>query len=88
MRSFVNMLDRYQKIDDRTVAIRTKSRFSFFPCMIPTILMVSPTQWEKAGRSSWVFVVHDLNPRAMSLKVKGLQPAPSWYQDFTKVTVE
>ena len=33
-------------------------------------------------------VQHDLNPRAMSLKVKGFQPAQSWYQDFTKVTVE
>ena len=30
----------------------------------------------------------DLNPRAMSLRVKGFQPAQSWYQDFTKVTVE
>jgi hypothetical protein len=24
----------------------------------------------------------------MSPKVKGFQPAQSWYQDFTKVTVE
>jgi peptide/nickel transport system substrate-binding protein len=45
-------LDRfYQKIDDRTIAIYTKSPFSFFPYMVPTMLMVSPTQWEKAGRS-------------------------------------
>ncbi len=51
VRSFVNMLDRYQKIDDRTIAIYTKSPFSFFPYMVPTMLMVSPTQWEKAGRS-------------------------------------
>src|SRR6201987_3737933 len=50
-RSFVNMLDRYQKIDDRTIAIYTKSPFSFFPYMVPTMLMVSPTQWEKTGRS-------------------------------------
>jgi peptide/nickel transport system substrate-binding protein len=51
VRSFVNMLDRYQKIDDRTIAIYTKSPFSFFPYMVPTMLMVSPAQWEKAGRS-------------------------------------
>jgi hypothetical protein len=51
VRSFVNMLDRYQKIDDRTIAIYTKSPFSFFPYMVPTMLMVSPTQWEKAERS-------------------------------------
>ena len=51
VRSFINMLDHYQKIDDRTVAIYTKSPFSFFPYMIPTMLMVSPAQWEKTGRS-------------------------------------
>ena len=38
--------------------------------------------------AAWAFIVHDLNPRAMSPKVKGFQPAQSWYQDFTKVTVE
>jgi ABC-type transport system substrate-binding protein len=38
--------------------------------------------------AAWTFIVHDLNPRAMSPKVKGFQSAQSWYQDFTKVTVE
>jgi peptide/nickel transport system substrate-binding protein len=51
VRSFVNMLDRWERIDDRHIAIYTKSPFSFFPYMIPTILIVSPTQWEKSGRS-------------------------------------
>jgi peptide/nickel transport system substrate-binding protein len=36
----------------------------------------------------WLFIVHDLNPRAMSPKVKGFVPAQSWFQDFTHVTVE
>jgi ABC-type transport system substrate-binding protein len=36
----------------------------------------------------WAFIVHDLNPRAMSAKVSGFQPAQSWYQDFTKVTMQ
>jgi peptide/nickel transport system substrate-binding protein len=35
----------------------------------------------------WLFIVHDLNPRAMSKKVAGFQPAQSWYQDFTRVTM-
>ena len=35
----------------------------------------------------WVFVVHDLNPRALSPRVKGFEQAQSWYQDFTQVTV-
>ncbi|MEJ1159090.1 ABC transporter substrate-binding protein [Prosthecomicrobium sp. N25] len=37
--------------------------------------------------AAWLFIVHDLNPRAMSPKVKGFQPAQSWFQDFTQVTV-
>ena len=35
----------------------------------------------------WVFVVHDLNPRALSPRVKEFRQAESWYQDFTQVTV-
>lgn len=35
----------------------------------------------------WVFVVHDLNPRALSPRVAGFRQAQSWYQDFTQVTV-
>ncbi|HTJ97993.1 MAG TPA: ABC transporter substrate-binding protein [Bordetella sp.] len=34
-----------------------------------------------------IFAVHDLNPRAMSTKVKGFAQAESWYQDFTQITV-
>jgi peptide/nickel transport system substrate-binding protein len=36
----------------------------------------------------WLFVVHDLNPRAMSPKVKGFVPAQSWFQDFTRITLD
>ncbi|HVW93866.1 MAG TPA: ABC transporter substrate-binding protein [Devosia sp.] len=35
-----------------------------------------------------IFVVHDLNPRAMSQKVKGFVQAQSWYQDFTQIYME
>jgi ABC-type transport system substrate-binding protein len=34
-----------------------------------------------------IFVVHDLNPRAMSPKVEGFVQAQSWFQDLTPVTV-
>jgi peptide/nickel transport system substrate-binding protein len=34
-----------------------------------------------------IFVAHDLNPRAMSPKVKGFAQAQSWFQDLTPVTV-
>lgn len=36
----------------------------------------------------WLFVVHDLNARALSPKVKGFVPAQSWYQDFTSLTLD
>jgi ABC-type transport system substrate-binding protein len=35
----------------------------------------------------WLFIVHDLNPRAMSKKVTGFRPAQSLYQDFTQITM-
>jgi ABC-type transport system substrate-binding protein len=36
----------------------------------------------------WIFVVHDLNPRAMSPKVKGFVPAQSWFVELTLPWVE
>lgn len=38
--------------------------------------------------AAWLFIVHDQNPRAMSRRVKGFQPAQSWYQDFTQISME
>ena len=38
--------------------------------------------------AAWLFVVHDLNPRALSPKVKGFDQAQSWYQDFTQLHIE
>jgi ABC-type transport system substrate-binding protein len=58
VRSFVNTLDRFEKVDDETIAIYTKIPFSLFPYMVPSILIVSPTQWEKLGRS-WVAFAKD-----------------------------
>ena len=34
-----------------------------------------------------IFVVHDLNPRAMSPKVEGFVQAQSWFQDLTPVSI-
>jgi ABC-type transport system substrate-binding protein len=33
----------------------------------------------------WLYIVHDLNPRAMSKKVQGFVSAQSWFQDLTLV---
>ena len=36
----------------------------------------------------FIWVVHDLNPRALSPKVKGFVQAQSWFQDLTPITIE
>ena len=33
-----------------------------------------------------IFVVHDLNPRALSPKVHGFVQAQNWFQDLTPIT--
>ncbi|MEJ1159087.1 ABC transporter substrate-binding protein [Prosthecomicrobium sp. N25] len=38
--------------------------------------------------SPWLWIVHDLNPRAFSAKVQGYVPQQSWMQDFTQVVVK
>ena len=43
---------------------------------------------ELEGREAvMIFVVHDLNPRALSPKVQGFVQAQSWFQDLTPVSV-
>jgi peptide/nickel transport system substrate-binding protein len=51
VRSQISMLDRWEKIDDETFAMYTKTPFAFFPYVLTRMLIVSPTQWEKSGRS-------------------------------------
>ena len=37
--------------------------------------------------AAWLYICHDLNPRAMSTSVKNFRPAQSWSQDFTQITM-
>ena len=37
--------------------------------------------------AAWLFICHDLNPRAMSRRVQNFRPAQSWSQDFTQITM-
>ena len=34
-----------------------------------------------------LFVVHDLNPRALSPKLRGFVQAQNWFQDLTPIVV-
>ncbi|MBW6399849.1 ABC transporter substrate-binding protein [Roseomonas sp. HJA6] len=36
----------------------------------------------------WLWIVHDLNPRAMSRRVSGFVSAQSWFQDLTRVSLQ
>jgi ABC-type transport system substrate-binding protein len=36
----------------------------------------------------WLWIVHDLNPRAMTRRVRGFVSAQSWFQDLTRVEVQ
>jgi peptide/nickel transport system substrate-binding protein len=35
----------------------------------------------------WIWVVHDLNPRALTAKVKGFVPPQAWYVDLSTIDV-
>jgi ABC-type transport system substrate-binding protein len=50
-RAAVSMLDKWEKLDDHTIAISTKFPFSFFPWLLTRVLIVSPTQFDKVGKS-------------------------------------
>ncbi|WP_233161509.1 MULTISPECIES: ABC transporter substrate-binding protein [unclassified Achromobacter] len=39
-------------------------------------------------QAMWIWVVHDLNPRAMAPNVKGFVQAQSWFQDLTPVYLQ
>ncbi|MCB1742921.1 MAG: ABC transporter substrate-binding protein, partial [Gammaproteobacteria bacterium] len=38
--------------------------------------------------AEWIWVTHDVNPRALSPKVKGFVQAKSWFQDLTPISIE
>ena len=38
-------------------------------------------------QAAWLFMCHDLNPRAMSKKVLGFQPVQSWFVDLTTISM-
>lgn len=44
---------------------------------------------EKAvDNAEWVWITHDVNPRALSPKVEGFVQAKSWFQDLTPITLK
>ena len=59
----------------------------------PRKLVAALTAYRKAherlvDNPPWLYIVHDLNPRAMSSKVKGFVSPQSWFVDLTLVSVQ
>ena len=60
-------------------------------------LAFSPAEQDRAlanlhqyivDQAMWIWVVHDLNPRALSPKVKNFMPPQNWYVDLTAIDIE
>jgi peptide/nickel transport system substrate-binding protein len=66
--------------------LATKAKATFDPDEQAKVLAELHTLM--VNEALWLWAVHDLNPRAMSPKVKGFVQAQSWFQDLTPVTME
>ncbi len=53
------------------------------------VLALTRTAHERlVDGAPWLWIVHDLNPRAMSRRVRGFVSAQSWFQDLTRVELQ
>jgi hypothetical protein len=43
---------------------------------------------ERLDNPPWLYIVHDINPRAMSPKVNGFVSPQSWFVDLTLISVQ
>jgi peptide/nickel transport system substrate-binding protein len=48
--------------------------------------MLAAAHAKVIDEAAWLFIVHDLNPRAMTKKVQGFVPVQSWFVDFTQIS--
>lgn len=71
--------------DPEADALCEQAKIAFDPAEQDKILAKLHTRL--VDQAMWVWVVHDLNPRALSPKVKGYVEAQSWFQDLTPVSV-
>ncbi len=69
--------------DDETDALCAAIAVAFEP--EEQSLLMAKLHARIVDQALWCFVVHDLNPRALSPRVKGFVQAQSWQQDLTQV---
>jgi ABC-type transport system substrate-binding protein len=72
--------------DAKTESLITQINGEFDPDKQNTLLEKLNERMNDQAVMIWV--VHDVNPRALSPKVKGFVQAQSWFQDLTPITVE
>ena len=72
--------------DAKADELALKAKATFDPAEQNKILGELHTRL--VDEAMWIWVVHDLNPRAMRPNVKGFVQAQSWFQDLTPVSVE
>jgi peptide/nickel transport system substrate-binding protein len=71
--------------DPEADALCAKAKVAFVPAEQDAIL--AQLHARIVDQAMWIWVVHDLNPRALSPKVHGFVQAQSWWQDLTPVSV-
>src|SRR5207247_3640120 len=49
--------------------------------------LLAKVHGQVVDRALFLFAAHDLNPRALSPKVKGFVQAQSWFQDLTPISI-
>ncbi len=71
--------------DAEVDALCTRARNAFDPAEQDRIL--AELHARVVEQAMWLWVVHDLNPRALAPKVKNFVQAQSWFQDLTPVSI-
>jgi ABC-type transport system substrate-binding protein len=72
--------------DPKADELAIKAKNTFEPEALDKVLAELHTHI--VDQAMWIWMVHDLNPRAMSPKVKGFVQAQSWVQDLTPVDMQ
>jgi ABC-type transport system substrate-binding protein len=71
--------------DAETDALIDKARVTFD--LAEQDRLLGQIHAKMVDQAAFLFVVHDVSPRALSPKVQGYVQAQSWYQDFTRVRI-
>jgi peptide/nickel transport system substrate-binding protein len=71
--------------DAQADAIAARAKVEFDPHAQDALL--AQLHARIVDQAMWIWVVHDLNPRALGPKVQGYVEAQSWFQDLTPVHV-